>query len=152
MTTWTMKGSIGRVLVLGMALAPVALLAQQATAPDAQGTTQGQGPEHGRRGGGPAERQAHMLKKLTKRLDLTPDQVSQVQGVQDDSRTQLQALRSDTSAPADRHTKMMEIHKTEQEKIRAVLNDQQKTKFDAMVARRQERRHEHDASGQNPPA
>ena len=140
-----------RAVVLGVSLAPVALLAQQqGTAPDTQGTTQDQQGQasmhHGH--GDPAARQAHMLKMLTKKLDLTPDQVSQVQGIQNDSTTQMQSLHSDTStAPADRHSKMMEIHKTEQEKIRAVLNDQQKTKFDAMAARRESHMHEQHDGG-----
>lgn len=150
-----------RALMLGVVLAPVAVVAQVAsdgsqgnTAQD-QGQTQG-GAMHGPHGD-PAERQQHMLKMLTKRLNLTPDQVQQVQGIQNDSMTQMQALHSDTStAPADRRAKMMDIHKTEQEKIRAVLNDQQKPKYDAMVAHQQERMHDHmqggggDGSGQPP--
>ena len=152
-TSWNVKTSLFRALVLGVSLAPVALLAQQATAPEAQGTTQGQQDQsaqgrmhHGH--GDPAERQAHMLKRMTKKLDLTPDQVTQVQGIQSDSVSQMQALRSDTStAQTDRRSKMMEIHKTEQEKIRAVLNDQQKTKFDAMAARRQSHMHGHEGAG-----
>ncbi len=158
-TSWIGKTSLLRAVVLGVSLAPVALLAQQATAPDAQGTTQSttqdqqaQGPRHHGHGD-PAERQAHMLKMLTKKLDLTPDQVTQVQGIQSDSASQMQAVRSDTTtAKADRRSKMMDIHKTEQEKIRAVLNDQQKTKFDAMVARRQSHMHGHEGDAGAPDA
>ena len=41
---------------------------------------------------------------------------------------------------------MMDLHKAENDKIRAVLNDDQKTKFDAMEAKRHERMQgDHDA-------
>src|SRR5437868_1624624 len=96
-TSWNTKTSLLRAVVLGVSLAPVALLAQQTTAPDAQQSTtqdqQAQGPRHHGHGD-PAERQAHMLKMMTKKLDLTPDQVTQVQGIQSDSASQMQALHS----------------------------------------------------------
>ena len=54
------------------------------------------------------------------------------------------ALREDTSiAGADKRTKMMDIHKASQDKIRALLTDDQKTKFDALQAEMRERRENH---------
>ena len=87
---------------------------------------------------------------MTKKLDLTPDQVSQVKTIQADNETQMQAIHSDTSLQGpDRHAKMMDLHKAENDKIRAVLNDDQRTKYDAMQAKRQEHmRGDHNA----PPA
>jgi len=100
----------------------------------------------------PADRDAHMLKMMTKRLDLTPDQATQIQGIQADSRTQMEGLRADTSvAGADKRSKMMDIHKAQTEKVRAVLNDQQKTKFDAMEQHRHDRMEERRGGGDGAP-
>ncbi len=92
------------------------------------------GGHAGRRGG-------HQVEMLTRRLNLTPDQVTQVTAIDDDTMSQMKALRDDTTtAKADKRSKMMEIHQAAQEKIRNVLTDEQKPKFDAMVAKMKERR------------
>jgi protein CpxP len=92
------------------------------------------------------------LEMLTKKLNLTPDQVTQVKAIDDDTMKQAMAVRDDTTlAQADKRGKMMEIHKAAQDKIRAVLNDEQKTKYDAMVAQRQERRQNREG-GPPPPS
>ena len=88
---------------------------------------------------------------LTKKLNLTPDQVTQVKAIDDDARKQFMALREDTSvAGADKRTKMMDIHKASQDKIRALLTDDQKTKFDALQVQMRERREDH-GGGDGPP-
>jgi Spy/CpxP family protein refolding chaperone len=105
-----------------------------------------QGGWHGRGGG------EHQLEHLTKALNLTPDQVTQIKAIQASSRQQMETLRSDTTtAQPDKRAKMMSIHQTEQTNIRAVLTDEQKSKFDAMQARMQERRAEHQQGEQAPP-
>lgn len=113
------------------------LMAQDNTAPapQQQDTMAPPGRHgHGMRGG----RQVEML---TKRLNLTPDQVTQVKAIDVDQRSQMKALREDTTTPkADKRSKMMEIHEASQDKIRNVLTDEQKTKFDAMQAKMKERR------------
>jgi periplasmic protein CpxP/Spy len=77
---------------------------------------------------------------LTKKLNLTPDEVSQVKAIEDDSRKQMMALREDASiAGADKRAKMMDIHKAVQEKIRSLLTDDQKAKYDALQAEMRER-------------
>jgi Spy/CpxP family protein refolding chaperone len=96
--------------------------------------------------GTPGQRQEHQLQSLTKKLNLTPDQVTQVKAIEDDSQQQMMALRSDSSvADQDRRTKMMDIRKSSQDKIRAVLTDEQKPKFDALMAQRQQHMQEHRA-------
>ena len=86
---------------------------------------------------------------LTKELNLTPDQQTQVKAINDDSRSQMMALRNDTSTPqADKRAKMMDIRKSSDDKIRALLTDEQKTKFDAMQAKMQERMKEHRQGAQ----
>ena len=100
----------------------------------------------GPRGGGPGgpggrgmggERQLEMM---TKQLSLTPEQVTQVKAIDADSRKQMMALREDTSTPQDqKRDKMMAIRTASEAKIKALLTDDQKTKFDAMQARMRER-------------
>jgi len=83
----------------------------------------------------------HQLEFLTKQLNLTPDQVTQVKAIDADTWKQAKAVQDDTSiAGPDKRTKMMEIHKASQDKIRALLTDDQKTKFDALQAEMREHR------------
>ena len=92
------------------------------------------------------------LAKLTKKLNLTPDQVTQVKAIDADSMTQAKAVQDDTSiAKVDKRAKMMDIHKASQDKIRAILTDDQKTKYDAMQAEKQAKMKERK-QGAAPPA
>jgi Spy/CpxP family protein refolding chaperone len=151
-------GSKGRriaaVAAIGMALSGVAAMAQDSAPPpppmqDQQGPPpDGMHGGPGMRGRGP-ERQTEML---TKQLNLTPDQVTQVKAIDADAMQQAKALRDDTSlSQDDRRSKMMTIHEGAQAKIRALLTDDQKTKFDAMVAKRHERMERHEGNGPPPP-
>ena len=150
--TRTPLSYVARLALFSLALSPVAMLAQQgdpaATPPSSQ---DGAPPPRGGHGD-PAERQAHMLEMMTKRLNLSPDQVTQIKTIQTDTQTQMQALHSDTSVQgADRRSKMMDLHKAENDKVRAVLNDEQRTKFDAMEAKRHDRMRGGEGE-QGPPA
>jgi Spy/CpxP family protein refolding chaperone len=123
-------------------LAAAPLLAQDPTPP----SPPPQGGWHGRGG------EEHQLEHLTKALNLTPDQVNQVKAIQASSHQQMEALHSDTTtAPADKHARMMSIRQTAQSNIRNILTDDQKTKFDAMQARMRARREEHEQGDQAPP-
>ena len=117
------------------------LMAQDNTAPPPPPQQQDNmgPPMHGHMRGG--ERQVEML---TKRLNLTPDQVTQVKAIDADTMSQMKALREDTTtSKEDKRSKMMSIHQASQDKIRNVLNDEQKTKFDAMQAHMKARRQNH---------
>jgi len=131
---------------VGLAAAP--MLAQDAApAPPPSQQQPPQGGWHGRGG----DMEAHQIEHLTKALNLTPDQLTQVKAIQASSHQQMETLRSDTNTPQpDKRAKMMSIHQTEQANIRAVLTDEQKTKFDAMQARMRERREEHQPGEQAP--
>jgi Spy/CpxP family protein refolding chaperone len=88
---------------------------------------------------------------LTRQLNLTPDQVTQVKAIDEDTWKQMKALRDDTStADADKRAKMMDIHKTSQGKIRALLTPDQQTKFDVLQTQMREHRGNH-GDGQGPP-
>lgn len=92
------------------------------------------------------------MEMLTKRLNLTADQQAQVRTIDEDTGKQMMALRNDTSLSQDeRRSKMMEIRKGSQDKIRAILTDDQKTKFDAMQAEMRERMKERQQQGGAPP-
>jgi protein CpxP len=124
------------------------MMAQDNAAPPPQ-QQDNMGPPAGRHGGRRGGRQVEML---TKRLNLTPDQVTQVKAIDTDTMSQMKALRDDTTtAKVDKRSKMMEIHQASQDKIRNVLTDEQKTKFDAMQAKMQARRQNHRGGAGAPP-
>lgn len=92
------------------------------------------------------------LQMMTKQLNLTPDQVTKVKAIDADDRQQMMALRNDTSmSQDDRRSKMMAMRKDRESKIKAVLTDDQKVKFDEMQAKMRERRMEHGNGGDAPP-
>jgi protein CpxP len=129
------------------ALCAVPMMAQDNTAPQQQDQA---GPQGGRHGGPGMEE--HQIERLTKKLNLSPDQVTQVKAIDDSTRQQMMALHNDSSvAGPDKHAKMMAIHQASQDKIRAVLNDDQKTKFDAMQAEMKARRESHEGGQGGPP-
>jgi Spy/CpxP family protein refolding chaperone len=128
------------------------LMAQDNTAPPPQ-QQDNMGPPPG--GHGRGMRGGRQVEMLTKRLNLTPDQVTQVKAIDDDQMSQMKALHDDTStAQADKRGKMMAIRQASQDKIRNVLTDEQKPKYDAMLAKMQSRRqnrHGGDEGGAPPP-
>ena len=98
------------------------------------------GPPPGQMGGGPRGGGARQLEMLTKRLDLTADQQTKVKAIDEDTGKQMMTLRNDTSlSQDDRRSKMMDIRKSSQDKIRAILTDDQKTKYDALLAEMRDR-------------
>ena len=93
----------------------------------------------------------NQIEFLTKKLNLTPDQVTQVKAIDADTMTQMKLLRSDTSlTPDEKKPKMMDIHKAAQDKIRALLTDDQKTKFDALQTPMRDRRGNRGGDGPPP--
>lgn len=94
------------------------------------------GHEHG---GHHMDPQQH-VQHLTKKLNLTSDQQSKVLTILQDHQKQMEAAHGDTAlSPQDRHSKLMDLHKSTNEQIRALLNSDQQKKFDEMTAREQER-------------
>lgn len=133
-----------------IALSALPAFAQDTPAPQQEQTAPPQAGHHH----DPAGRQEHQLEFLTKKLNLTPDQVTQVKAIDDDTRQQMMAVHDDSSiAKPDKRAKMMDIHKASQDKIRGVLTDDQKTKYDALQNQMQQRRenHEKNQSGQGTP-
>jgi len=95
--------------------------------------------------------QARQLEMMTEKLNLTADQQTQIKAIQQNTGQQMMAVRNDSSLSQDQQrSKMMDIRKASQEKIRAVLTDDQKTKYDAMQAEMRERM-KNRQQGQAPP-
>lgn len=91
------------------------------------------------------------LKRMTKKLDLTADQQTQIKPILESRDQQMRQLWQDkTMAKADRQQKMMGIHQDTSSKIEAVLNDTQKQKYEAMQAKMKEHRMNHHENGQQP--
>jgi Spy/CpxP family protein refolding chaperone len=146
------RSSVLRVAVLAIgatALSALPAMAQDPSAPPPPPQDQA-GSRHGGMGSGGMR--GNQVEFLTKKLSLTPDQVTQVKAIDADAMNQMKALHEDTSvAGPDKRAKMMDIHKTSQDKIRGLLTDDQKTKFDALQAQMRERRGDHGGGGDGPP-
>ena len=73
---------------------------------------------------------------LAKELNLSAAQKTKVGHILKAERTQLQNLLADSSVSRDdRRAKMVEIHKTSDDKVRAVLNSSQQKQWDEMQAK-----------------
>lgn len=107
-------------------------------------------PEHGRGGHfDPAER----TQMLTKQLKLTSDQQAKVLDNLKSAQSQMQSLRSDSSlSQGDRRSKMMQIHKTSNDEIRALLDPDQQKKWDEMQSKHEQSQgHHHDGETPSSP-
>jgi periplasmic protein CpxP/Spy len=124
-----------------------ALLASPIAMPAAVPQNQGGGQEggHGQRMT-PEDR----LKDLTKQLSLTDDQQAKIKPILEDQQKKMDDLRNNSSGDRqERGQKMQQIRKDTNDQIRAVLDDNQKTKFDKMEQEREDRM-KHHGSGPGP--
>jgi periplasmic protein CpxP/Spy len=125
----------------------VGMLATFATTQDNDGLQQPPATEHMRgHGFDPAKR----TEMLTKRLGLTSDQQPKVLDALKSEQSQMESLHSDSSlSQEDRHMKMMDIHKSTNDQVRAILNPDQQKKWDEMQNRHEQwQGHHHE--GQAP--
>jgi periplasmic protein CpxP/Spy len=107
-------------------------------------------PEHGRGGHfDPAKR----TEMLTKQLKLSSDQQPKVLDILKSEQSQMQNLRSDSSSSQeDRRSKMMQIRKTSDDQIRALLDSDQQKKWDTMQSRHEQwQGHHQDGQAPNAP-
>jgi transposase len=78
------------------------------------------------------------VKRLSDRINLTDDQQAKTRTILEDQRTQAQALMKDDSlSQDDKKQKFMSLRQTTISKIKDLLNDDQKKKFDAYLAEMQ---------------
>lgn len=75
------------------------------------------------------------LERMTRELNLTADQQAKIKPLLAERQQKMQALMQDqSSAPEDRRTQMRSIAEGTNNSIKALLNDDQKQKFEAMQA------------------
>jgi protein CpxP len=106
----------GALAVCGVALTAVPMLAQ--------------GGGGGRMQMTPEQQTAALDKAVT----LTPDQKTQVMALYTADAKKMADLRASGADPADMRPKMMAMRTDEQTAIKAMLTDEQKPKYDAMLA------------------
>ncbi|HEY6250857.1 MAG TPA: hypothetical protein VI685_12930 [Candidatus Angelobacter sp.] len=97
-----------------------------------------QGQEQTSAGAGPGSMPSveDQLKDLTAKLNLSDDQQSKIKSVLEDQQQQMQAEKTDNSlSREDRLSNVRRIRHTANSKIRDLLNDEQKVKFDQMQKR-----------------
>ena len=125
-------------MVVGLmyAVAPSAI-AQDAGSKDQQSAPEG-APEHGR--GGPRFDPARRAEMLSKQLNLSSEQQTKVQDILKSEQSQMEKIHADSSlSQEDRRSKMMDIHKSYNDQIRALLDPGQQKKWDEMQTRREQR-------------
>lgn len=84
--------------------------------------------------GGQMRSSDDMVQDLTTKLNLTADQQTKIKSILDESHQQMQATMNDQSlSKEDKRAKMKSTHESIQAKVREVLTDEQKPKFDAMM-------------------
>jgi len=80
------------------------------------------------------------LARMTKDLNLTSDQATQIKPILVNRQQQMQTLRQDLSmSQEDKMAKMKSLREDSNTKIEAVLNDTQKQQFAEMQAKQQQR-------------
>jgi Spy/CpxP family protein refolding chaperone len=92
------------------------------------------------------------LQRLDKTLKLTDDQKKQIKAILEDREQKMQSLRSDTSlSQQERWSKMRSAREDSNSKIRDLLNDDQKKKFDEMQQHERGHMQGHRPGGGAPP-
>ena len=114
--------------------APLAAAQSSDSPSNAQPSAQGSGGRHH----GPPD-PAQRTQELTKKLNLTSEQQPKVQEILQSEHSQMESLHQDTSlSQQDRRTKMMDIRKSSDTQIRALLDSTQQKKWDEMQAKREQ--------------
>jgi periplasmic protein CpxP/Spy len=75
-----------------------------------------------------------MMQELTTKLNLTADQQTKIKSIMEEQHEQMRATMNDQSmSKEEKHAKMKSMHDSIHAKVREVLTDEQKPKFDTMV-------------------
>jgi len=110
-----------------------------------------QEPQAGGQMGGQPPTVDQRLQRMSQMLDLTGDQQEKIRPILENESTQMQQLRSDTSASReDRMAKMKQIHDNTVSQINPILTPDQQKKY-AEINSRMGRGHGMGAPGQAPP-
>ena len=97
------------------------------------------------------------MKDLTAKLNLTADQQTKIRAILVEGHEQARAVRDDASlSKEEKHTKMQAAHDAMQAKVRELLTDDQKPKFDQVMQDMMKEHdhgqmgHDHDKGEHNP--
>jgi Spy/CpxP family protein refolding chaperone len=95
---------------------------------------------------------ADQVKELTEKLSLTDDQQGKIKTILEDTRDQMQKIRADDSlSQEDKMAKGRGLRETANGKIRELLTDDQKKKFDQLEQERRDRMRQRQQGGGEPP-
>ena len=134
-----------------LTLGTSAILAQDNPPPPPDQNQAGPPPD-GARGRGMRMDPDRQLARLTRELNLSSDQQDKIKPLLVDRQQKMQALFQDQSlAQQDRRRQMRTIAEGTNNSIKALLNDDQKQKFDAMQERMRHSRREGGPGGPTPP-
>jgi protein CpxP len=140
--------ALGGLLTLGSTCAVLA----QDTPPPPPDQNQAGPPAQGMGRRGMRMDPDRQLERLTRELNLTTDQQAQIKPLLVERQQKMQALFQDQSAaPEDRRTQGRTIMEGTNNSIKAVLNDDQKQKFEAMQERMRRNRPDGGPGGAAPP-
>jgi protein CpxP len=124
------------------------VMAAPQTPAQANASAQADGQSAGQRRPDP-NRQVRML---TKRLNLTDSQQSQILQILTERDQQMEAIRNDRSlSPQDRRQKMMALRQDTDAKVKATLDDNQKQSYDQLVQQMRDRARQHRQGKQDSP-
>jgi periplasmic protein CpxP/Spy len=122
----------------------VAMAAPQNSAPAPQSQDQSAAPQAGHWAGRHEADPNKEVQHLTKKLNLTQDQQNQILPILTSQKQQMDSIRNDSSLSAqDRRAKFRAVREDSDNKVRAVLNDDQKKTYDQMQQANRERREAH---------
>ena len=86
--------------------------------------------------------------RLSRKLQLTPEQAARIEPILQSRIQQMQQLRADTTlAPSDRRGKMRTIMQDSNTQLQAVLTDSQKQQYQQMQQQAMQRRQDRKSSG-----
>ena len=131
--------TLQKLLLLAMCMLGMSALAQQNPPPPG-----GEGQGQGRR----MPSIEDQLKNLTEKLTLTDDQQAKVKTILEDTRSQMTKIMQDQDmSREDKMAKGRSIREAGNTKIREVLTDEQKKKFDDLQKEMQERMRQRQQGG-----
>ena len=140
--------ALGGLLTIGSTSAALA----QDTPPPPPDQNQAAPPSQGMGHRGMRMDPDRQLERLTRELNLTADQQAQIKPLLVERQQKMQALMQDQSAaPEDRRTQAHTIMEGTNNSIKAVLNDDQKQKFESMQERMRRNRPMGGPAGAPPP-
>ena len=148
MKTRLLTLALGSLLTVGGTCAALA----QDTPPPPPDQNQAAPPTDAPRGRGMRMDPDRQLQRRTRELNLTSDQQDKIKPLLVERQQKMQALMQDQSAaPEDRRTQAHTIMEGTNNSIKAVLNDDQKQKFESMQERMRRNRPMGGPAGAPPP-